>query len=258
MSHYLDNNRLVINNSLKLDLGSQGDNYIISSDSQGKVSWIPVSNLLINSYDHYVGELYGGGVVVSVWRESGLEKCLIASMSDVWIWDFLLDSGIYQFVWSNVITSTAGASYSSSGATNSNIIVSQAGYSSTNTWGIGPWAPAATQCLNYTNLDYGTGVYSDWYLPSIYELGQLTNNLAVINKSLYGFVKDCGGGLLSTDKVDLISNNTIGYWSSTERNSGNAYALQLASSGSLSVSAVHKSTELSVRAFRVQTTPIYV
>ena len=32
---------------------------------------------------HYVGELFGGGIVVAVWKESGVEKGLIASLTDV-------------------------------------------------------------------------------------------------------------------------------------------------------------------------------
>jgi hypothetical protein len=32
---------------------------------------------------HYIGELYGGGIVVSVWKEAGYEHGLIASLTDV-------------------------------------------------------------------------------------------------------------------------------------------------------------------------------
>jgi hypothetical protein len=36
-----------------------------------------------SSFTHYVGELYGGGIVISVWKVSGIEHGLIASLADL-------------------------------------------------------------------------------------------------------------------------------------------------------------------------------
>jgi len=35
------------------------------------------------NFTHYIGELYGGGIVVSVWKVSGVEHGLIASLTDL-------------------------------------------------------------------------------------------------------------------------------------------------------------------------------
>ncbi len=61
---------------------------------------------------------------------------------------------------------------------------------------------AAKVCNDYTNTDTGTGVYSDWYLPSIGELDHLYTNRAAI----VGF-----------------SNEYKYYWSSSEYNNWNAW-----------------------------------
>lgn len=59
---------------------------------------------------------------------------------------------------------------------------------------------AAKLCDDYTNLDTGTGVYSDWFLPSLHELQKLYLNESKIG----GFVND-------------------EYWSSTENGTSLAY-----------------------------------
>jgi len=61
---------------------------------------------------------------------------------------------------------------------------------------------AAKVCDDYTNTESGTGVYSDWYLPSRDELNHLYTNRAAI------------GGFSSEYKF---------YWSSSEINQYNAW-----------------------------------
>ena len=111
---------------------------------------------------------------------------------------------------------------------------------------------AAKYCLDYVNPDYGTGIWTDWYLPSIYEMSTLFSNLGIINKILYQYSIDAG---MSTQdpssttaaKIDLPNNksphdtfvggtyyvgtdfNNIGYWTSTEANATQAYAYYLES-----------------------------
>ncbi|MEI6679711.1 MAG: fimbrillin family protein, partial [Mariniphaga sp.] len=77
------------------------------------------------------------------------------------------------------------------GLTNTNAIVTQNGAGSTY---------AAGLCDAYTNTDTGTGVYSDWYLPSKDELNQLFINRVAV------------GGFASA-----------GYWSSSESSTGIAW-----------------------------------
>lgn len=100
---------------------------------------------LIGGAIHYIGELYGGGVVF--WVDHTGEHGLIVSMVD-------LSS---DFIWSNISDLFIGTTNDWDGAGNTTAIIGQAGHTSS----------AAKLCDDYTNADYGTGTYSDWYLPSI-------------------------------------------------------------------------------------------
>ncbi len=116
---------------------------------------------------HYVGELYGGGIVVSVWKESGVEHGLIASLVD-------LSAGI---IWTTAsyqsITVPGGATSPIDGLANSNAIVAQAGAGTTY---------AAGLCRAYSAA--GDGGLNDWYLPAPWELTQCYNAAFVVNTIL--------------------------------------------------------------------------
>ena len=45
-------------------------------------------------------------------------------------------------------------------------------------------------CLNYTNPNYSTGTFSDWYLPSVTEMQQVANNSFKINYSINKYAID--------------------------------------------------------------------
>jgi len=76
-----------------------------------------------NAFKHYIGELYGGGIVVGVWKEAGIEKGLIASLTDI-------SSGA---AWSNVIDVAIGPTAwdAFNGQANTDAIIKQAGHIST-------------------------------------------------------------------------------------------------------------------------------
>lgn len=59
-------------------------------------------------------------------------------------------------------------------------------------------------CINYTNSNYGTGVFSDWYLPTSDELERLFKVKQIINKILENYSKAI------IDPLDKI------YWSSSK------------------------------------------
>ena len=126
-------------------------------------AWTAVSDAG-GTTEHYVGELYGGGVVF--WVDQTGQHGLICSM---------IDLGILQ-MWSNVTGSLIGPSAQSDwdGLSNSNAIVGQSGHTTS----------AAKLCLDYVNSDYGTGVWSDWYLPARGELNHLWNHLYEVRKAL--------------------------------------------------------------------------
>ena len=133
---------------------------------------------------HYVGELFGGGIVVSVWKTAGVEHGLIASLTN-------LSSGI-QWTTPAFQNSTIGPTAQSprDGFTNTNAIVAQAG--------------AGTNYAAGLCKAYNAGGFNDWYLPAQNEIMQCYNQIQVLNEVLgdiNGFKYSC-------------------YWSSTEYNFG--------------------------------------
>lgn len=305
MSHSLSFNNLIVNN-LKIDYNKQESDYILKSGPDGLVSWVGKDSMISNNqFNHYVGELYGGGIVTAVWKENGLEKCLVAALQDVsYVQTSILwaDNPPFGYIpgpnnysignivpWSNLNTS-CGASWSVSGASNSTIIASQSGFSTT----INPvkniyptsitrsgYSGAVQHCMNYVNPNYGTGVWTNWYLPSIYELSTLFANLGIINKTLNQYAQDTGRSLVDTNDITNYSNNvaalinlpnnsskiqegsylfgdiySVGYWSSTEASATEAYAYLLKSGAdggpsSNIVSKYLKSDFLLTRPFRI-------
>jgi len=114
------------------------------------------------SFTHYIGEVFGGGVIFHLWKDAqGVEHGLIVDKTDL----------SASQVWSNLNSTLIGTFAQSSwdGLSNSNAIVAQAGHTSS----------AAALCLNSTN-----GGQSDWYLPSIQELNMLWNSYYTVARSL--------------------------------------------------------------------------
>ncbi|MEI6452842.1 MAG: hypothetical protein WCP98_23220, partial [Actinomycetes bacterium] len=137
-----------------------------------------------------IGDAYGGGVIAYILQSGDpgysatVVHGLIAAKADqrariAWI------SGRGVLGTRNGNTSTALGT----GQANTNAMMAQAG----STGG------AAWVCHDYTNADTGTGVYSDWYLPSQDELNKLYINRVAI------------GGFAGADPY---------YWSSSEMRYG--------------------------------------
>ena len=120
-----------------------------------------VINAASSTPAHYVGELYQGGVVFYV--DNTGNHGLICSMIDL----------SNTVMWSTLLTTVAGALSDWNGASNTVAIAA----STTTTC-------AADICDTYTNTNYGTGVYSDWYLPSRSEMSLLIDNVYAIQKAL--------------------------------------------------------------------------
>jgi len=144
---------------------------------------------------HYVGELYGGGIVYYVYDEG--QHGLIASLDD-------LDGGS-GVAWSATQSTEIGATAKSfyDGTSNTAAIIAQdatAGY-------------AATLCNSYTG-----GGFTDWYLPASWELNLLYNSAFVINKKL----ENDGDGTTNGFNAEYVSPTYGRYWSSTEYD--NSYA----------------------------------
>ncbi len=149
-----------------------------------------------NSFSHELGEEYGGGVIFHLWRDTdGTEHGLIVSKEELY---FNPQDPLEGIKWSNVINTEIGAPAQSSwdGVANTNAIKNQAGNNS----------GAVNLCL-----DYASGGFSDWYLPSITELQLVWTNRFHVNKTLDNIT---GAKRISTNAT---------YWSSTEYNTTKAY-----------------------------------
>jgi hypothetical protein len=156
-----------------------------------------------------IGQTYGGGIIFYV--DGTGQHGLIAAVSDqssgiLWITGGLTQTTV------NGNTSTAIGT----GQANTNFMMAQTGYT----------GGAAKVCDDYTNTETGTGVYSDWYLPSKDEL----NLLYLQNAAVGGFVTDND------------------YWSSSEDDQWNAWVQFL--TGTLRQAGNNKSATNPVRAVR--------
>jgi len=172
---------------------------------------------VINSIGgHFIGELFGGGVVF--WVDHTQQHGLICSMVDL----------STSQVWSNVTDVLIGDSAQSvwNGPGNSLAIVDQPLHMTS----------AAQLCLDYINAGYGTGVFSDWYLPARGELSYIENHSYVIQKAL-----ETDGNPATTAFTDNP------YWSSSEHQEVSAWARSLVGDGA---KATLKSAQYSVRAVR--------
>jgi uncharacterized protein (TIGR02145 family) len=142
-----------------------------------------------------IGDPYQGGKVAYIFQSgdpgyiAGQVHGLIVALSDI--------DETTGTVWSN-ISSTAVTGTSTSlgtGQANTNKIISQSGHT----------LSAASVCDSYTNTETGTGVYSDWYLPSRDELIKVNINMALLGSFPWFY-----------------------YWSSSEYNATDAWYVQFA------------------------------
>ena len=128
---------------------------------------------------HYVGQVFGGGVVCFVDRDAdGKEYGLIVSI------DQLSSSAVW-----GPFKNVPGSESNWNGAANTEAIMKNGGSST----------DAAGLCANYSS-----GGFDDWYLPSIGELKNLGYNVEAVNKTLKRLK---GATVLDTE---------WSHWSSTE------------------------------------------
>ena len=163
-----------------------------------------------------IGALIGGGIVVGVFVEGGVNKALVASLTN------LTPSIPYTITAYQGIAIGATARSFSDGLTNTNAIIAQTGAAATTAYAAGR-----------ARL-FADGGFSDWYLPSIWELNMCYNSAAIVNRVL-----GATNGML----------NMI-YWSSTEAAATSAIVLIMSDSSQYNNS---KAGNLSVRAVRIHT-----
>jgi hypothetical protein len=145
-------------------------------------------------FQHYVGEVFGGGVVFYVskgldGKEHGLIVAPVNQSDSLESWsnvDTVINNGLMTF---------------DDGLLNTNTIINQTGHTSS----------AALLCTNYRG-----GGFTDWYLPSIQEFQLIIKNSATINETL----KNITNSKLIFDynvlKKDIYKIKYFRYWTSTE------------------------------------------
>ncbi|MFH0758623.1 MAG: DUF1566 domain-containing protein [Bacteroidota bacterium] len=145
---------------------------------------------------HYVGELFGGGIVF--WVSPDGQHGLIASLDDM--------EGGSVAPWSNVVNAEIGTDARSMtiGSGNTDAIIGQAGHSNS----------AAKICK-----DYRGGGFSDWYLPSLREMHLLASQDILIDQILDNDSDPATNGFVQ----EYISPAYGRYWSSTEGSYSNAW-----------------------------------
>jgi hypothetical protein len=148
----------------------------------------PAGPQLIGSFSHYIGEIFGGGIIFHLWKDSsGVEHGLVINKTDL----------STNQSWSNMIMSPVGSTAGSTwdGLSNSIAITNQIGHNSS----------AASVCLASN-----TSGESDWYLPSPDELSLIWQNRFNLNRI---FANMSGATQL----------NNIYYWTSREYDDARAW-----------------------------------
>jgi len=179
---------------------------------------IEITNNVISTTAHHIGESYGDGIVFYVYDNG--QHGLIASLDD-------LDGGS-GVAWSDVTATEIGAAAKSfyDGASNTNAIIAQQTATS-----------AAQLCRN---------LGADWYLPSSWELNLLYNEAFLINKIL----ENDGNGSTNGFNAEGGSPTKGRYWSSTEDDSTFAWYYSFSDGNSSDSSMQGKATLHRVRAVR--------
>ena len=171
---------------LTVTLSNGGGSYTDSVNVYSAGSGINISANTISQSGHYVGELFGGGIVFYVYDFG--QHGLITSLDN-------LSTGL---AWGTSGVDVPNCESPENGQANTASIVAQFGVGTTY---------AAGLCDAYTG-----GGYTDWYLPSIWELNLLYNSGYIINYELNN------DGDATTNGLTMSV-----YWSSTEQNATSAW-----------------------------------
>ena len=163
-------------------------------------------------FTHRIGEFYQGGYIFYQWLDtSNVEHGLVITG----------DNLSTSTPWSNVTATAVGTTNFYDGVANTTAIIAQPGHTNS----------AANICALHT----GSG-YTDWYLPSAFEMAQLYTNIYVVQMAIIA-----GGGTA----LNTVTFNQ--YWNSTEHSATDGY---LSSIATISNGNANKANGRGVRAIR--------
>lgn len=231
MSIQVSNDKVRIDGDSRFVLrdGTEQTGRILVSDSEGNASWKSGRSLVGN--DRYIGEIYGGGVVVGIWRDSLEEKVLIVFRNSLsgYLYDLSNGYGINSptIPWaqrpSNITITPqlsedvlqTGAWSSHDGAYNNMMAYNYVKQTS------GRKFSGISQFYNYPTLLFQAGLgltfdnlngYSDWYVPSIQEMRTVMDNALIVERAFGGTTN----GFLGP-KDEAFSSDRQFFWTSTEK-----------------------------------------
>lgn len=169
----------------------------ISLNSKGGTIFFPERTYPFNPQNdtvkHFVGELFGGGVIFYVDKTN--KHGLICSMSDIRDPE---SSSLFKQQDLKLLK----------GRSDSTVLMYQV-------FAVDNPDRAITLCNSYTNSNYGTGQFSNWYLPTSEELKIMYNAKDDVNKTLEKCEKSIVDPLIkiywSSSNIhnDLINNNWL-------------------------------------------------
>ena len=224
-SHEINGNpTFSISQNLSLEIGDVSNEKILKLNAAGYSKWTDKNAIFSRPANYrYIGELYGGGIIVAMWYyPKTIFNYLIMSLEDV--------SANTQ--WSNVTNVASNARSDFKGETNQTSIITQALHTTS----------AAKLCD-----DYAGGGFTDWYLPSVFEMNQAFNAGSIVDTALGS---------------DLLRGK---YWTSTEVDATTAYYYNITGTSAIewsnpvgSQKIASKVALMKVRAFRLATNAVEV
>ena len=184
---------------------------LLSTNGAGNLTWTS-----IGGFTHYIGENFGGGIIVYVWKTNGIEHGLISTKTDL----LSQNNTPYTLTWSsNANTNlSSGATSLNDGQANTATILLQDNITIT----------PAKLCN-----DLIIEGFDDWYLPSVSEFSFL-----YLQKDLFDFY----------NATSLNENGS--YCTSTETGSDRVYAFRVSSFSGGKQANYGKGNSFLIRAFR--------
>lgn len=199
--------------------GTTIDDCILLLRDNSNIATAQLKTINRNSSLHFIGELYGGGIVAAVWKTDGVEHGLIVSLVN------FVNSPISVIWWNGGSwNETTNASDVNDGLVNRNLVAADPSLVIKGAYYL---------CDSYTA---GAGVGTIWYLPSNNEWSQIYHSLPILQAVL--------AGVPGAQPFAPASNY---YWTSTEKDNLIAYRIDITTG---EITENNKKNDFGVRAVK--------